>query len=601
MKIGLNCLVAVLLWVSTAQGNQSCLLPLLAAASSSERFEIKLPTSLSELEGLYSGLSFATRRQNRAYRKAFENRNGGTTLAVSIDFPLVTQLNNLLNDKPKTAAVFHLYKRLLFAKLKKDPIWNRLRKHRNGIELVYADYKNIGLVFDTPTQEIRATVENRLRELHKEVAEDFFQATEQIAELKILSGIGKTSLVNRRNWFHFGFGSNPMEATIVSRLARYHSTAEGVPPILSFSERSVQLELRQKFYDVEGVRKSILAEVEIPRKNNRAWSAMVMTLNSHDAHHHPSGKVLSDRVWDILRKVKANNEQEYLSFVRDSLFVEFGVKDVSDEFIRKLQKYYHLLDTFLPRVHERREMSISIKENAPGGAIYVDVRGQTPRNLFRMANELQLFAETGELERPDLVSRVAEAVRYGQDSASRSFQKIRKLVRRHVGALGVESEVRVSGDEIAVLLKEKVPTEVFRSYVQRLAESRLPVRPIFVTGQAHLIGGEHVSRGEEIEKAIRQKLKEESSGLVTRWEEVTIGVEIDVRSEESNRVRLYVAEAPGTGMASRAKALLDSFEDDGTLYQLFPRGYHFLESRIANGPLHRPEVETPREKIRDIR
>jgi len=547
------------------------LLPVPATATAPNRLCLETAAAAGELEDgspqlralekHYGKVNFVTKRQNRLFKNLFTAPAGKGYLALSVDFPIVKQLNTTLEKKSRTSAIFNQYKALFFANLKADPILMEEVLSVSKAEVFYADFKNIGVLFKRDTAQIREHIE-RLRE---KTADDFLAMTDTIPELAAFDQSDKSILRNRASWTSYGLGTNGLQASTASRLGRYHVPSKGLPPIRDFREAAVQTELRQKFIDTDLRRKSAILSVKELAKKNLAAAAMISKVHGHHDLYVPS-----ERLWDVMRKVDAKDFTSYLAQLKKDIAAEFGV-EAPQEFLQVMQSYFHALDAFLPRVHERKEADIETGD-AGHGVIYVDIRGQTPRNLVRMAEELAGVAQDYSYDAPNLPEVAALAVRRGQDEASRKFNKIRKSVRSRARLSGVEGTIKISGDEIVIPLHEGEDLKTFRDYVARLGSEGVPARPLLISKGARLASHQHVTDGENIEKNLRKVLKT-SKYPVAEWEDLMIGIHLEPAAS-GGLVSIYLGEKIHTQKVSPARDLIEkALLDPGTKKWVLPEGY----------------------------
>lgn len=532
-------------------------------------------TTIADLEAQFGKMAFVTKRQNRLYKNLFTVAPSKGYLALSVDFPIVKQFNNTFDSKATTSAVFNAYKALFFRNLEADPVLSAALLAQTDVKIRYADFKNIGLLFSHDSPEIRAHVDR----LRQKTAQDYFDLTGQIPELRAFDESNKSIIRNRMSWVTYGLGANPLQASATSRLGRYHTPAKGLAPIRDFREDGVQEELREKFKDTEGHRSGVAEKIGLLLAKQPGAKEMLTY-----AHGDGTLPIPSERLWDVLRRVDANSAAEYLLKLKKGIRDEFRV-EADELLLKELQAYYHLLDTFLPRVHERKEANIEVGDGVHG-AMYVDIRGQTPRNLVRMAAEMAKVASEHDMNAVDLPEIAAMAVRRGQDQASHKFDKIRKGVRVKARESGVTSEIKVSGDEIVIPLHEGEDLQTFSTFVAKLGEAGLPARPLLVSGGSVKPTNAHISDCETIEKALRAKLKTSRALPPQLWEDLTIGIRLEP-TEKGGRVTIYMAEKKGTERVAAARTLLTHWlANPDVVRTIFPEGYepsNLIRARVHEG------------------
>jgi len=553
-------LLAALLWLGPTSALADPLRPLCERVTSEILGQI---TTLEKIETQFGKVAFVTKRQNRLFKNLFTAAPSKGYLALSIDFPIVKQLNNTFDRKSTTSAVFNSYKAIFFRNLEADPVLSGALLAQTDVAIRYADFKNIGLIFSHDSPELR----EHIAKLQEKTARDYHELTGQIPELKQFDESKKSIVRNRMSWVTYGLGANPLQASAASRLGRYHAPATGLSRIRDFREEDVQQELRQKFADSEIRRKNVIDALRELGHTNRLAKDMFIQVA-----HRPGVFIPSGRLWDVLRKVDAPDKETYLAHLKKGIQDEFRVT-VPDSLLPELQSYYHLLDNFLPRVHERKEADIEVGDGEHG-VMYVDIRGQTPRNLVRMAEEMASVADELALGSPDLPELAAMAVRRGQDHASRKFDKIRKAVRTQARKSGVKSPIKISGDEIVIPLHEGEDTATFSTYVALLGKEGVPARPLLVSGGSVKPTNAHVSDCETIEKALRAKLKTASSMPVHSWEDLTIGIRLEPSGKSGGKVTIFLSEREGTERVEKARELLTrSLAKPEMAKEMLPEGY----------------------------
>ncbi len=491
---------------------------------------------------------------NPAFIKTVRDEHRQFGLYFHVENSVMKAMNDhYFKDKEITASVVSLYEQILMKYLMTDP--------RYRPEQVYSDYKSLRFAFAKDTPELR----RHLNDAFALAAAEFKEELLKYPSLKNLFDFEGSKIRDTSRWHLGGFGQSADQAGTAARFARYHKTPEGhwTPPIEDFNDPRVLNDLNMKVTAAERYRTRVSAALRFLDPSTKALTAM-------DSAHW----ILSPAAIDILRKVEANSEAEYVKYVQDKFKLRFGL-ELDAQLVKDMQVYFHEIEAFAPSIFETQEtLSLGLGSSGADGIVAADLSGQNVRNLHAVMKSVSEAARTS-VKGAEAI-RAVELARAGQEKASRDFELRRERFGDALTSAGLagkdlpfaRSGLLFSGDDGVFFPKAPLKTPEKIALLRKLSERSMQaddfrvtfLSPTFAGSLKELTNTEKadlISRAEGTEKELRKVL--ENRGV--RYEDLkSVGLALDVQPTlaEGTKIKVWVT---GEGASKLREAIEKALPD----------------------------------------
>lgn len=463
--------------------------------------------SKSEFTQKYLNYSPTTKEQNLKWM-ALADEAPKNTKFFEVENSVMKNLNDTLKDKNLVTSLTNYHKEIL--QTKTDKLLAELKSTYPDLEVVaYSDFKASRFAFKGQAP---PDLQQRLDKILKETNQEF-------SDYAIKSKIVKES-DHPENWFRAGYGETADQASLASRFSRQNADNA----LQSYTSGDMKSTMTMKVRAVESMRTQLQSEL--------GHTSLVEGATK---------KTLSADAIDILRK----NGSDVAKSQAD-LKNRFGLSDLPESSVRKMQDYVKSVDEFSPSIHiAQRE--VSHLDEATFGGLSADMTGMGSKNLNATARAL---SDSRTLDEALAQTRKSErAITETFNQQKETFQNVLKDV---VGKDRIKTVC--SGDDCTAIPKQALSQNEKENILKKLtdagysSEFRLAFIPENVADTAART--QMAVHGESIEKALRKnladkmepaKLKGVVFGVDMRTTQLNQG-DVKLMTATSSQVRLTTAE-----------------------------------------------------------
>lgn len=528
------------------------------------------PDSYDMFRALYSNARIparlgSERADNQHFLGLLGAPEGRNLVYVHGMLKVLKELNDKLfaeyGGKEDVNAARNLFRIFLLENLEAHPQLSRALVGR------FTDFKTIELAFDPTKMDRPETFDAEWNHVLAQTQIQF----EQVMGRYLTKERG---LLNRllvqpglagdlREWHLFGSArGNPDAAAFMARTAAMGSTPERPLPLRANPHSDVAVtNLHNRIEGTDGSRVSLIRQLG-------ATSPLFATYEG------TANLVLSRTAIDILRKVPAKDEKNYIEYVKYEINARLGVK-LTDAQVLLLRDHFANCDYFQPTIRSAERGHIPL-ELAANGAFSVDMAGQNVENMYHTMGALAEAPAYARQRGISLSQAIFELTRRGEQRATDRLNRLRDTFNAARGTAGITGTWHATGDDGAVFAGA-MPTDVhlqnlyheLRAGQDPISDYRLvwvpPMRGTRGEIDAAAMSREAV-KGETLEKNLRTALHT----VLTRTELQGIGFTV-LLQPNTNSLRLVVSGASETSMARIRTAM--------NLSGIIPRGYRLSEIR----------------------
>lgn len=472
--------------------------------------------SKSEFTQKYLHYSPTTKEQNLEWMALAENTPKNTKY-FDVENSVMKNLNDTMKDKNLVTSLTNYHKELL--QTKTDKLVAELKATYPDLEVaVYSDFKASRFAFKGQAP---PDLQQRLNKILKETNQEFSDSVTK-------SGFVQAS-DHPENWFRAGYGETADQASLAARFSRQNADNT----LQSYMASDMKSTMTMKVRAVESARSQLQSEL------------------GHTALMEGSGKkILSSDAIDILKK----NGSDVAKSQAD-LKNRFGLSELSETSVRKMQSYVKSVDEFSPSIHiAQRE--VSHLDEAAFGGLSADMTGMGSKNLNATAKAL---SDSKTLDEALVQTRKSEkTITEKFNQQKETFQNVLKDV---VGKDRIKTVC--SGDDCTAIPKQVLSETEKERILQKLtdagysSEFRLAFIPENVadtTARSQL-----AVHGESIEKALRKNLADKMEPAKLKG--VVFGVDMKTNKLNQGSVKLITATSSQVRLtASEEKLIAENFQ-----------------------------------------
>lgn len=366
------------------------------------------------------------------------NKPGGIgKLYFEVENAVLKQLNDtVIGNKDTVTALGNQYKEILFRNIENNPLL------RSKLTAQYSDFKSLRLIFTENSPE----VVNELKKVYQESGKEF----ERIMDGSPLRDLFKDAHgINGKpaSWHLAGIGSSADEASVAARSARsYFRPGLAVTDLRIFATSTGML--ADRLGSIEDLRGDLQKEF------GSAKGMLVPAVPGSPR------LVLSKDGFEILRKIKASDLNEYMTQVKDRFRTRFGVELTNDQVIN-IRDYATLVDGYSASITVAEREVIDMSKASKFGAMSFDLAGAGAHNLERTAGELA--ADVGGTP-GSAVKGARRAEQHVTDVMGRKYDVIKKAVKDVLGERALQN-LKKTGDDV-MLLPDEAVTAAQREEIQ---------------------------------------------------------------------------------------------------------------------------------------
>ncbi|MES2801449.1 MAG: hypothetical protein V4654_03070 [Bdellovibrionota bacterium] len=449
-------------------------------ALKSEPTKIDVAANRQRLVDSYVGKQLTTYEQNSEWiRKASNIEPDGKSLFLIIENSVIKNLNDTSLDKDFITALTNKNIELNL---------NKILKKYNDVALPASDFKTLGFRFDPkpPATQLPEGFKKDAMQILSEVNSEF-------ADFVRANGFDKI-LGDPSNWFRSGFGRTADWAEVSARQARNQADNH----TYDFDDPAVQEALKKDLYRIESLRSQIASDPTMKSLVDKSSGPAT----------------LKTEVFEIVRKT--NSAEELIVKVR-----KLNGVDLSPSQAQRVIDYSKDVNTFSlsPRNPARENASIT---EAEFGGMTIDFKGLGAENLSETAKALARSKTPAQAAQEARLAERAVTARLNVHKLT-----MRKTIQDIADKNGYKIEIRVSGDDMVVIPKEKEFTPQIQQQIsEALVRNAPPVRVSTIpAGVAKAERGKLAAIGEDFEKDLRVKL----SGKIPRERLDQILFSVDMR------------------------------------------------------------------------
>ena len=398
-----------------------------------------LSDKIKALNGNKETFDLITTSDNLQFVERFVKGAGKQTAPakfLTVENHILKQLNDAKNPffaKTMIDQANDLYRRILLKNLQGDP---QLAGQLLG---KYFDFKGMRLAFDAsvPTEKIQQLfVRSNL---------EFAQQMQGAGFAHALSLNPHGFAQRPEHWFAGGLGDSVDEAGLYARFARDNFSHDQLR-LVSAEERLPHLpaggigaKVQQTLAQIQEQQALI---IQFLSKAPRAIKKVELAPGTFT-------QLPSAEVFEILRKVKASNRQEYIGIVGEKFRQRFQL-ELSGEQVMLLRDYFANIDRFSPGVISVQRVVHNI-DAAEMDLVSFDIAGLGAKNAVASATALERF-RWQQLQTPGKQLGPAEllrVIRQEDDVVTAELAQIQDIIRTSISdAFGMELDLGVTGGKI---------------------------------------------------------------------------------------------------------------------------------------------------------
>jgi hypothetical protein len=472
--------------------------------------------SKAEFSAKYLNYSPTTKEQNLQWMALAESAPKNTKF-FEVENSVMKNLNDTMKDKNLVTSLTNYHKEILQTKTEK--LIAELKVDFPDLEVIaYSDFKASRFAFKGQAP---PDLQQRLNVLLKETNQEF-------SEFVTKNGFGKAA-DQPENWFRSGFGETADQASLASRYAR--QSADNT--VQNYSSAEMKATMTMKVRSVESLRTQLQSEL--------GHTSML---------EGTAKKTLSSDAIDILRK-NGND----IAKAQADLKNRFGLSEISETSVRKMQTYVKSVDEFSPSIHiAQRE--VSHLDEAQFGGLSADMTGMGAKNLNATAKAL---SEAKNLDEALIQTRKSEkAITSKFNEQKETFKNVLQDV---VGKDRIKTVC--SGDDCTAIPKQLLSDTEKEKILQKRTDAGyssdfrlafIPENVADVSARSQL-----AVHGESIEKALRKNLADKMEPAKLKG--LVFGVDMKTTQLNQGGVKLITASSSQVRLSSSEERLIsDSFQ-----------------------------------------
>jgi len=471
--------------------------------------------SKAEFTKKYLNFSPTTKAQNQKWIALAEGSPKNTKF-FEVENSVMKNLNDTLKDKNLVTSLTNYHKELL--ETKTDKLLADLKKTYPNLEVVaYSDFKASRFAFKGQAP---PDLQQRLNKILQETNQEF---SNYVVKNKLVKATDKPA-----TWFRAGYGESADQASLASRYSRQKNDNA----LQSYHSQEMKTELGKKVRSVETQRASLQSEL--------GHTSLV---------EGGSKKTLSADAIDILRKNGSNVAKS-----QADLKNRFGLSQLSESSVRKMQEYVKSVDEFSPSIHVI-EREVSHLDDAKFGGLSADMTGMGAKNLNATARAL---SEAKNLDEALVQTRQSEK------NITKTFNKQKDTFQQVLKDVVGKDRIKTvcSGDDCTAVPKQALSSQEKEKILQKLtaagysSEFRLAFIPEKVAkASSRTMLAVH---GESIEKALRKNLADKMEPAKLKG--VVFGVDMKTTELNKGNVKLLTATSPQVRLtAAEEKLIAENF------------------------------------------
>lgn len=383
---------------------------------------------------------FTTAEENGDFIKWVENRDSLPSDAVFVHIEaILKELNDrVFKDKDLVNAVLNRYRKILSTLLRSDPLLKE-----SGLK-IYSDPKTIRLSV-VPKGGNREALVHTVQKIYEESTRQFQLELESIPEIKALLAAQRGFASHLSLFQRAGIGHNAEQAEIIARSERTLGIPPQGQPLIREFDSSIEL-LKKRIDEIDSLQSELASSREIP---------------SDLFVNYQGTRLLSLDVIDILRKIKANDLNEFCRVLQGALSRRFpaafrGGLQLSQSTLIQMSNYFTEVSEFSLSFLQKTREIIDFKKGGEG-AVSIDIAGLGTENIFE-AMRAMVDAQSTKAKSPQgeglptdtTINRVLVREREAEKKVTGRMQDIKvKLgqVFGKVSGLSTQERLAISGDD----------------------------------------------------------------------------------------------------------------------------------------------------------
>lgn len=450
--------------------------------------------------------------QNEEWIRLADSGRSKGRYFLEVENSKMKELNDTLKDKNLVTSLTNYHKELTLNEIK------QLEKKYPGLKIdPYSDFKSVRLAI---SGKVPKNIYEELSAAYARINSEFGKT---LAEQGLIRKTEKPE-----TWFRAGFAETADEANLY---ARYGRGQQGTNNIQSFKDPTVKEALNTRLSDIRNLNDSLRREL--------AGSSAI------------DGASFHEDVYDIVRKNPGKPEK-----IKADLKNRFGLENISDSTIQKLQSYGKAVDEFSPGIRVAKRELATLDDAAFGG-LSADVIGLGSMNLKATADALA--------SAKDLSSSIDKA-RLGERAVTQKFNSqktaFQEALKKAVDPSALKSVC--SGDDciavatrpLTALEKSKILTQISEGpYAGRF---RMAFVPDGVADKS--VRNALATHGESIEKVLRKNLSANMNAEKLR--NITFAMDMKTKKLGEGGVGLIVGSKKSQPLTGQEKKQIQkAFEE----------------------------------------
>ncbi len=474
------------------------------------------PIRKTEFAGKYLNYSPTTSEQNLRWMALAESAPKNTKF-FEVENSVMKNLNDTMKDKNLVTSLTNYHKELLQTKTEK--LMAELKADFPNLEVAaYSDFKASRFAFQGQAP---PDLQQRLNQILKETNQEF-------SDFVVKNGLVKES-ARPENWFRAGYGETADQASLASRYSRQ----SGENSLQSYTTSELKTKMTEKVRSVEALRTDLQSE-----------------LGHTSVLEGTTKKTLSADAIDILRK----NGPDVTKTQAD-LKNRFGLSEISENSVRKMQTYVKSVDEFSPSIHVAQR-EVSHLDDAQFGGLSADMSGMGAKNLNATAKAL---SESKSLDEALVQTRKSEK------AITTQFNKQKETFKNVIQDVVGKDRIKTlcSGDDCTAIPKQFLSDTEKEKILKKLtdagysSEFRLAFIPENIAETSART--QMAVHGESIEKALRKNLADKMEPAKLKG--IVFGVDMKTTKLHQGGVKLITASSSQVRLSSREERLIsESFQ-----------------------------------------
>lgn len=470
----------------------------------------------AEFSSKYLNYSPTTKEQNLRWMALAESAPKNTKF-FEVENSVMKNLNDTMKDKNLVTSLTNYHKEILQTKTEK--LMAELKADFPDLEVVaYSDFKASRFAFKGQAP---PDLQQRLNQILKDTNQEF-------SNFVVKNGIVKES-EHPENWFRAGYGETADQASLASRYSRQSSENS----LQSYTASELKSTMTMKVRSVESMRTQLQSEL--------GHTSMLEGTTK---------KTLSADAIDIIRK-NGNDVAKTQADLKN----RFGLSEISETSVRKMQTYVKSVDEFSPSIHVAQR-EVSHLDDAQFGGLSADMAGMGSKNLNATAKALSESKSLDEALVQTRKSEKAITTRFNEQK-----ETFKNVIQDVVGKDRIKTIC--SGDDCTAIPKQLLSDTEKEKILQKLtdagysSEFRLAFIPENIVDASSRT--QMAVHGESIEKALRKNLADKMEPAKLKG--IVFGVDMKTTKLNQGGVKLITASSSQVRLSSSEERLIsDSFQ-----------------------------------------